>query len=83
MRSGGWYRSGMGKVLYGVYCHKNPDIGGSNDKYDRSSLVDLVRFFRNVYQHYGQYGGNLEDVDMEIRTLWSGFLHRLYEVMMM
>ncbi|KAL6274309.1 hypothetical protein ACE6H2_025001 [Prunus campanulata] len=46
--------------------------------YKGESVWDLLRFLRNIYEHYLQYNISIEDADCEVRKLYPNFLDKLY-----
>ncbi|XP_061988666.1 uncharacterized protein LOC133707142 [Rosa rugosa] len=67
--NGGWDKVPMGNVLSQVYQFSN--------KYDGQQITSLLKFCRNVFEHYYQYTGNVKIIENEMRQLWPGFLERL------
>ncbi|PRQ19677.1 hypothetical protein RchiOBHm_Chr7g0219851 [Rosa chinensis] len=72
--NGGWDHVPMSYVLSQVYWYQNSP---ANNKYDGQQITSLMRFCRNVFEHYHQYRGNVNLIENEMRRLWPGFLETL------
>ncbi|KAM5573867.1 hypothetical protein ABKV19_013419 [Rosa sericea] len=70
----GWDSVDMGKLLCKVYWHNNSI---EKNKYNGQQITSLMKFCRNVFEHYHQYGGNVNLIEKKVRQLWPGFLETL------
>lgn len=60
--------------LYKVYRYRKCK------KYRGAYPSDLLRFMRNVYEHYKSYDQNVTDADVDaiLRRRWPGFLDQVH-----
>ncbi|KAM5573866.1 hypothetical protein ABKV19_013419 [Rosa sericea] len=68
--NGGWHNVRMSNFLRTVYRF-------ANNKYNGQNIKSLLKFCRNVFEHYHQYNGKVNVIENEIRQLWPGFLETL------
>ncbi|XP_050377991.1 uncharacterized protein LOC126795192 [Argentina anserina] len=68
---GGWNNVTMSRALLGVYNYEN-----NQKRYDGKRIWSLIKFLRNVYEHY--HDGDVQLIEGEVRQLWAGLLEKLY-----
>ncbi|KAL6126976.1 hypothetical protein ACLB2K_075021 [Fragaria x ananassa] len=67
----------MGVSLRSVYEYEDEKVKRRN--YDGQSITQLLEFLRNAYRHPGE--NSIAKLDKDVRDAYSGFLHRVYEVL--
>ena len=65
----GWQEVPMGDGLSGIYKPQDNCSG--------SDIQSLLKFLRNVYEHYKGHNGNVVHIEKEVRGLWPGLLEKL------